>query len=50
MGKIPKPIFSLQGEYKGKVYEEISHDVRYLQSFLTKLLRNGGNGFIWRMS
>jgi len=41
-------LYSLRGVFKGKKYEEVSHDMRYLQSFLTKLLRNGGSGFIWR--
>jgi len=41
-------MYSLRGIYKDKHYEEISRDMEYLQSFLTKLLRNGGSGFIWR--
>ena len=44
-----KPIYSLRGVYEGKEYEEISRDIRYLQRFLTKLLRNGASGFIWRI-
>ena len=38
----------LEGFYKGKEYELSSTDIGYLQSFLTKLLRNDGTGFIWR--
>jgi len=45
----PKPIYSLRGKFKGKPYEEISRDMKYLQSFLTKILRNNGTGFIVRM-
>jgi len=41
-------MWSLRGVYKGKEYETISTDIRYLQSFLTKLLKNGGSGFIWK--
>jgi len=44
-----KHLYSLRGTYKGKAYEEVSRDMRYLQSFLTKLLRNDATGFIWRI-
>ncbi len=42
----PKPIYSLKGVFQGKPYEEISHDMKYLQRFLTKILRHGGSGII----
>ncbi len=45
----PKQIYSLRGKFKGKQYEEISRDIKYLQSFLTKILRNNGTGFIVRI-
>ena len=47
--KLSKQMYSLRGIFLGKKYEEISDDMLYLQSFLTKLLRNGASGFIWRL-
>jgi hypothetical protein len=41
-------MWNLKGMYKGKPYEQLSLDVSYLQSFLTKILRNGGTGFIYK--
>jgi len=41
-------IWSLRGVFKGREYEEISKDIRYLQRFQTKLLRAGASSFIWR--
>ena len=43
-----KQMYSLRGVYDGKEYEEISKDIKYLQSFLSYLRRHGGDGFIWR--
>ena len=45
----PKPIYSLSGKLKDKPYEEISRDVEYLKSLLTKILRLDGSGFIFRI-
>jgi len=45
-----KAMFSLSGEYKGKKYEHLSTDIKFLQSFLTKLLRHNATGYIWRLS
>ena len=41
-------MWNLKGMYKGLEYEQLSMDIAYLQSFLTKLLRNGGTGFIYK--
>lgn len=46
--KEAKQMWSLRGILKNKPYEEISHDIEYLKRFLTKLLRNGATGFIFR--
>ncbi len=43
-------MWNLKGMYKGKEYEQIALDIEYLKSFLTKILRNGGTGFIYKES
>jgi hypothetical protein len=43
-------MWELRGTYKGKPYTQPSFDIGYLQSLLTKILRNDGTGFIWKMS
>ncbi|MFA6137423.1 MAG: hypothetical protein WC667_04980 [Sulfurimonas sp.] len=40
-------MWNLKGTYKGKPYEQRALDIKYLQSLLTKILRNGGTGFIF---
>jgi len=47
--KKPESIYSLRGRFRGKPYEEISKDMKYLQGFQTKVFRYGGTGFIYRM-
>ena len=41
-------MWRLKGIYKGKTYEQWAMDMKYLKDFLTKVLRNGGTGFIYR--
>jgi len=41
-------MWNLKGIYKEKPYEQLALDIEYLKSFLTKILRNGGTGFIFR--
>ena len=41
-------MWKLHGTYKGKPYENWSMDIEYLKSLLTKIIRNGGSGFIYR--
>lgn len=43
-------MWSLKGTYKNKPYEQWAMDIEYLKSSLSKILKNGGSGFIWRES
>jgi len=40
--------YTLKGTLRGREFSDTTHDIRTLQTLLTKVLRLGGSGFIFR--
>ena len=43
-----KKLYALKGKKDGHDYEIVADDVKALQKVLTRFLRDGGSGMIWR--
>jgi hypothetical protein len=40
--------YTLKGNLNGREFADTTHDIKALQTLLTKVLRLGGSGFIFR--